>query len=116
MVVRIKSPHSLKRAVNYNEQKVKQGKAVCIHAGNYLKKADQMSIHEKLERMQDLIARNERTKKTNVLHISINFDPSEKLFNGSLSAIANSYMEKIGFSTQPYLVYVLSILIKQPVQ
>jgi hypothetical protein len=58
-----------------------------------------------MERMQDLIARNERAKKSNTLHISLNFDPSEKLAEGKLTQIARAYMEKIGFGSQPYLVY-----------
>lgn len=69
MVVRITSPHSLQKALNYNEQKCQQEKAVCIFAGNYLQEANQMNFHQKMERMQDLIARNERTKSP-ILFIS----------------------------------------------
>ncbi len=105
MVVRITSPHSLQRALNYNEQKCQMEKAVCIFAGNYLLEANQMNFHQKMERMQDLIARNERAKKSNTLHISLNFDPSEKFTEGKLTEVANAYMEKIGFGSQPYLVY-----------
>lgn len=105
MVARITSPHSLQRALNYNEQKCLKGKAVCIFAGNYLLEANQMNFHQKMERMQDLIARNERAKKSNTLHISLNFDPSEKLAGDKLTRIAQAYMEKIGFGSQPYLVY-----------
>lgn len=105
MVVRITSPHSLQRALNYNEQKCQKEKAVCIFAGNYLLEANQMNFHQKMERMQDLIARNERTKKSNTLHISLNFDPSEKFAQDKLTQIAKAYMEKIGFDSQPYLVY-----------
>ncbi len=105
MVVRITSPHSLQRALNYNEQKCQKEKAVCIFAGNYLLEANQMNFHQKMERMQDLIARNERAKKSNTLHISLNFDPSEKLAGDKLTKIARAYMGKIGFGSQPYLVY-----------
>lgn len=105
MVVRITSPHSLQRALNYNEQKCRHEKAVCIFAGNYLLEPGQMNFHQKKERMQELISRNERTKKTNTLHISLNFDPSEKLCTEKLTCIAQQYMEKIGFGNQPYLVY-----------
>ncbi len=105
MVVRITSPHSLQRALNYNEQKCQQEKAVCIFVGNYLLEAGQMNFHQKMERMQELIARNERSKKSNTLHISLNFDPSEKFSGDKLTQIAKAYMEKIGFGSQPYLVY-----------
>jgi hypothetical protein len=46
-----------------------------------------------------------RRSKTNTLHVSLNFDKSEKLSADVLNSIACSYMEKIGFSEQPYLVY-----------
>lgn len=105
MVVRITSPHSLQRALNYNEQKCQKEKAVCLFAGNYLLEPSQMNFHQKMERMQDLIARNERAKKSNTLHISLNFDPSEKFSQDKLIQIAGAYMDKIGFGSQPYLVY-----------
>lgn len=105
MVVRITSPHSLQRALNYNEQKCQQEKATCIFAGNYLLNANQMNFNQKMERMQEFISLNERTKKTNTLHISLNLDPAEKLGISKLSDIAQDYMQKIGFGDQPYLVY-----------
>lgn len=105
MVVKITSPHSLKRALNYNEKKVQKGQAECIHAGNYILNPEHMKFHQKLERLQDLISLNERTKKTNTLHVSLNFDPSEKHSKEMLNSIAQTYMEKIGFGKQPYLVY-----------
>ncbi len=63
-----------------------------------------MNFYEKLERFQSLIALNERTE-TNTLHVSLNFDPSENIDNEKMVAIADAYMEKIGFANQPYLVY-----------
>ncbi len=105
MVVKITSPHSLSRALNYNEKKVVKGQAECIHAGNYVLNPEQMKFHHKMERLQDLISLNERTKKTNTLHISLNFDPSEKHTKEVLTSITQTYMEKIGFGKQPFLVY-----------
>ena len=98
-------PHSIKRALNYNEQKVLKGNADCIYAGNYLKDADKLNFHQKLIRFTDLIALNERAKKSNTLHISLNFGAGENIDKEKLIMIAKSYMEKIGFGKQPYLVY-----------
>jgi hypothetical protein len=105
MVVKITSPHSLQRTLNYNEKKVEKGKAECIDAGNYLLAPAKMNFYEKMERLQDLISLNNRAKKSNTLHISLNFDPSEKYGRENLCSIAQVYMEKIGFCQQPYLVY-----------
>jgi len=51
-----------------------------------------------------LIEKNARAK-TNCVHISLNFDVSEKLNKNKLNEIAADYMDKIGFGDQPYLVY-----------
>jgi len=105
MVAKIKSPRSLLRAINYNEKKVQKGQAECIYAGNYIKDPEQMKFHEKLNRLQNLIALNDRTVKTNTLHISLNFHPTENFSKEKLVDIATTYMSKIGFGNQPYLVY-----------
>jgi hypothetical protein len=43
--------------------------------------------------------------KTNAVHITLNFDEQDKLSNEQLQQITLSYMERIGFGDQPYLVY-----------
>ncbi len=104
MVARIKTPNSILRALNYNEQKVKQGHAELLHAANYLKDTDKLNFHDKLKRFNDLITLNEKAK-TNSLHISLNFDNTDKLSKDIVTEIATEYMKKIGFGEQPYLVY-----------
>ncbi|MBS1735169.1 MAG: relaxase/mobilization nuclease domain-containing protein [Bacteroidetes bacterium] len=104
MVAKITVPNSIKRAFNYNEQKMKEGKAVCMYAHNFLKEADQLNFYEKLSRFEELIALNKRAS-TNTVHISLNFGLNEKLAKEKLVEIASVYMSKIGFGEQPYLVY-----------
>lgn len=104
MVTKMTVPKSIKRALNYNEQKVQRGQAECLYANEFLKEADQMTFYEKLEHFEQRNALNQRAA-TNTLHISLNFDPSEKLSNEQLIEIARHYMEKIGFGDQPYIVY-----------
>jgi hypothetical protein len=41
----------------------------------------------------------------NSVHISLNFDPSENLSEERLKEIADTYLQKIGFTGQPYLLY-----------
>ena len=50
MVAVIKTGHSIHRILNYNENKVKQGVAECIGAGNYPVDPDKMSFTMKLNR------------------------------------------------------------------
>ncbi len=104
MVARVTIPHSISRALNYNEKKVQEEKAQCIYAHNFLKEADHLNFHEKLQRFQQLISLNDRAT-TNTIHTSLNFDPSENLEKEKLIEIATVYMQKIGFGNQPFLVY-----------
>jgi hypothetical protein len=104
MVARINTGKSIRKALNYNECKVKEGHAEILSAHNFLKDADQMNFYEKLATFEKLTSLNERAT-TNTLHISLNFDPSEKLEDEKLVSIAASYMKRIGFGDQPYLVY-----------
>lgn len=104
MVAIIKTSHSIRSVFYYNENKVKAGTAECITAGNYPADADKMTDIMKLNRFVKRAELNQNVK-CNTLHISLNFDPSEKHSKEKLIAIADTYMEKIGFGEQPYLVY-----------
>jgi hypothetical protein len=103
MVVRIATPSSITRALNYNEQKVKNGVAELIHTAGFLKDKNELNFHEKLEGFTRLMRLNDA--KTNSLHISLNFDNSDQLDKSKLAQIADDYMQCIGFGNQPYLVY-----------
>lgn len=104
MVTIIKTSHSIRSILNYNENKVKQGVAECIGAGNYTADIDKLSDFAKINRFTKRLELNENTKRNSV-HISLNFDPSENHSKEKLMDIVSTYMEKIGFGKQPYLVY-----------
>jgi hypothetical protein len=104
MVAKITFPKRMEAALNYNEQKVTNGVAVCLAASGYLKEPGEMNFYQKLEGLQRNHCLNERAT-TKTLHVSLNFDPSEKLSEEKLSQIAMLYMERLGFGAQPYLVY-----------
>lgn len=94
----------IEAALNYNEAKVQQGKAVCLQASNYLQEAHEMNFYQKLEGFRRLNELNGRAI-TKTIHISLNFDPSERLADNKFTELANAYMHKIGFGEQPCLVY-----------
>ena len=104
MVARIRSGKSLKGALNYNERKVMEGKARLLGARGYSKEEEKLSYHDKLLRLQKLAALNERTT-THCLHLSLNFHPSELLSKETLLQVADTFMDRIGFGRQPYLIY-----------
>lgn len=104
MVARINTGKNIRVTLHYNEHKVQQKQAEILGGCNLLMEAEQMNFQEKLATFQKLTSLNERVV-TNTLHVSLNFDPSEKLDNEQLISIATDYMQGIGFGRQPYLVY-----------
>ncbi len=104
MVARINTSKSISKALNYNEQKVTNGRAECILASGFIKDLDKLNFYDKLNHFERFISLNDQTS-INTLHVSLNFDPSEKLTTEKLQEIACLYMEKIGFHKQPFLVY-----------
>lgn len=104
MVARINTSKSLSKVLNYNEHKVREKEAELLLAQNFLKEAAQLSFSDKSRYFERFTSLNERAV-TNVLHASLNFDSSEQLSNEQLIDIAKTYMDRIGFGQQPYLVY-----------
>ncbi|SDW16697.1 Relaxase/Mobilisation nuclease domain-containing protein [Hydrobacter penzbergensis] len=104
MVAVIKTGHSIHRILNYNENKVKEGIAQFISAANYPMDSEKLSFNQKLNRLLKQAALNENVTRNSV-HVSLNFDPNERLSDGQLKEISDTYMQKIGFGEQPYLVY-----------
>lgn len=104
MVAIVHNSGSIRNALHYNENKVQKSVAECIHSMNYPKDTEQLSVREKLNRLVNQTKLNQRTK-INSVHISLNFDSVDKLDTEKLAAIAETYMQGIGFGEQPYLVY-----------
>lgn len=104
MVTVIHVTRSLRRSLYYNEQKVKAGHARLLAAGYYPMDAVDLTFRQKLTRLEKLTELNQCTK-LNSVHISLNFDPSDKLSGRQLIEISELYLEKIGFGGQPYLLY-----------
>src|SRR5688500_2745103 len=104
MVAKVNCGKSIKGAIAYNENKVAEGKATCIHSSGFGIEANELSSQEKTRRFQLRFDLNKKVK-TNTVHISLNFDKSESLTKEKLSLISDRYMELLGFAGQPYLVY-----------
>jgi len=104
MVAVIHTDGRLRTVLNYNENKVKNDVAECIYAGNYPKETTELTFNQKLKRLTDQAALRPSVKR-NCLHISLNFDPSEKLSTGQLQTIGTEYLEHLGFGEQPFLIY-----------
>jgi hypothetical protein len=104
MVARINFGKSVAKALNYNEHKCKEGQAQLLGSANTLLPAASMNFYEKRAMFEKFTSLNQRSQ-LNSLHVSLNFDPSERLDKERLLSIAGVYMKGIGFGAQPYLVY-----------
>lgn len=104
MVAKVNSGKNIRGILNYNENKVKAGLATCIHENLFGQPVENLSFTTKRKGFENLINLNRRVT-TNAVHISLNFHASESLDHHTLSDIASTYMDKIGFGNQPYLVY-----------
>lgn len=104
MVAKVSNGKNILGMLNYNEKKVKEGVASCIDENLYGREVSQLSFSAKLKGLMNFMERNKRAS-SKAVHISLNFHPDEKLGKDILCQIARSYMNKIGFEEQPYLVY-----------
>jgi hypothetical protein len=104
MVAIINSCSSVRSVLHYHENKVAHNAAQLIHSMNFCKDTSELGFTDKLKTIEKFTSLNERTK-LNTVHISLNFDPAEKLKPTTLQQIADNYMQRIGFAGQPYLVY-----------
>jgi len=104
MVAYLNFTKSYARSLNYNETKVRQGKAAFIHAENFLIDKSRLTVADKrtfLKRLSDM----NKQLKCNALHAKLMFHPDEHLSDAMLAGIADRYMALTGFKDQPYLVY-----------
>lgn len=105
MVAIINTGHAVRNSFTYNENKVRAGVASCIGEGNYPMDLGLMTPESRLGVLLKRVALNPRVTRNSV-HISLNFDPTEKaLHDERYREIAHAYMKGIGFGEQPYLIY-----------
>lgn len=94
----------MKGCLIYNENKVAAGQAELILGSGFATEVDRLDLWQKLRRFGQLTSLRP-TVKTNCIHVSLNFDSSEKLDSQTMQKIAVDYMEGIGFGDQPFLGY-----------
>ena len=105
MVAKISYGSSLFGALAYNGEKVNEGVAKILESNKVFCSAD--GTHDIAACMQDFLAympSQVRTKKP-VIHISLNPHPDDKITDEQFSAIAQEYIEKMGYDNQPFVVY-----------
>ncbi|QQT24496.1 relaxase/mobilization nuclease domain-containing protein [Sphingobacterium spiritivorum] len=104
MVTRIISGQSIRGLLLYNENKVTGNEANLIMASRFGTELNRLDFDAKLARFEHLTFLKPNVK-TNAIHIILNFDRDDKLDLVTFQQLAASYMDRIGFGEQPYLVY-----------
>ncbi|RCR67071.1 MULTISPECIES: relaxase/mobilization nuclease domain-containing protein [Larkinella] len=107
MVARISSGSNPKGAVYYNEMKVEQGEAERLALRNYvgiLVDPDLMQKQQVAYMLEQQAALNPRISKP-TFHVSLSLAQGEKPDSAELLAIADRYMDGMGYGGQPYAVY-----------
>jgi len=105
MVAKISSGSLLYGVLAYNQEKVDERLAKVIFTNRMIEPKDgEYNIAICLRSFEPYLLANQRTEKP-VLHISINPDPKDKLSDEQLSEVAQSYMDKMGYGDQPFIVY-----------
>ena len=105
MIAKISATENLGSALGYNFKKVEKGDAkVILSQGLYQPAEGEFKMEEVLRDMQALIPKHCRTKKI-VFHCSLNPHPDERLSDERLATLAEEYMQALGYSSQPYIVF-----------
>lgn len=105
MVAKISKGSSLHGALSYNEEKVKEGQAKVLFSNRVMLNRDGSSnMYLTNLSFAPYLNANLNTEKP-VLHISINPHPDDKVSDEMYCEIAQTYMQKMGYGEQPYIVY-----------
>lgn len=104
MVAKISSGSLLYGVLAYNQTKVDEQLAKVIFTNRMIEPNGEYDIATCMRSFEPYLLANQRTEKP-VLHISINPDPKDKLSEEQLSEIAQTYMDKMGYGDQPFIVY-----------
>ena len=105
MVAKISKGSSLQGALLYNQEKVKEQQAKVLFSNRIILNRDgSLNMYLANLSFAPYLNANQNTEKT-VSHISINPHPDDLISDEIYNEIAQTYMQKLGYGEQPYIVY-----------
>ena len=105
MVAKISSSSSLGSALSYNINKVAKGKAEVLSTNKIFCPADgAFKTADVLSDFETFMPLQYRTENP-TFHVSLNPHPDDDLSDAELLAIAEEYIERMGYGAQPYLIF-----------
>lgn len=105
MVAKISKGRSLQGALLYNQEKVKEQQAKVLFSNRIILNRDgSLNMYLANLSFAPYLNANQNTEKI-VSHISINQHPDDEVSDEVYNEIAQTYMQKLGYGEQPYIVY-----------
>jgi hypothetical protein len=105
MVAKIGRGQNLTGVLSYNQLKVEKENAQILFTHKMLETPDgHFSVAQMFRSFEPYLLANRKTEKT-VLHISLNPDPKDKVSDEKFTAIAQEYMQEMGYGEQPFVVF-----------
>lgn len=105
MVAKISHGSNLYGALSYNQEKVDEGLGKVLATNLVIEPTD--GVFNTSACMQDFerFMPSHITTKKPVIHISLNPHPDDKLSDEQLAEIGQKYMERLGYGSQPYMIF-----------
>ncbi|MDV3885974.1 hypothetical protein CMT90_03375 [Elizabethkingia anophelis] len=105
MISRLSYSMSLIKALYYNQSKVEQHQGSVLMVNKIIEPVDGIyNISLFYQSFLPYLWANNKTEKP-VFHVSLNPHPGDKISDEDLKNIAKKYMEEMGYSSQPYVVF-----------
>ncbi len=105
MIAKIGRGSHLKGVLLYNYEKVEKDQGNIIHCHRMIHSLTGEFTIPLLERsFEPYLIANNRTEKP-ILHISLNPNPKDAVSNEIFNALAENYMQEMGYGDQPYVVF-----------
>ena len=105
MVADIHIGNNLYGALAYNQEKIDAGLGKILEANRIFVPADgQFSVGGCMRDFKRAMPPQVTTTR-GIIHISLNPHPEDKLTDDQLTDIGREYLEKLGFGSQPYLIF-----------
>ena len=105
MIAKIGKGSNMYGAILYNQQKVEAENGAVLLLNKIPDTIDgKYSVAYFNKCFEPYLSTNIKTKKT-VRHISLNPDPADKVSDGQFTEMAQQYMERMGYGSQPYIVF-----------
>ncbi|PIF45312.1 relaxase/mobilization nuclease-like protein [Chryseobacterium sp. 52] len=105
MIANIGRGENLMGALLYNQLKVEKENGQILYTQKIVETLDgSYSTSQLIHSFQPYLLANNKTEKP-VLHISLNPHPKDQVSDEKFQAIAQDYMEQMGYGNQPFVVF-----------